>query len=140
MPQSYAGDILPTAAWEILGREPASALIDVRTPVEWAYVGLPDLSPLGKQVLMLPWQVFPTMAVNERFADQLEQQDLPKDASLVFLCRSGSRSWAAAIAMTQRGFSRGLNVATGFEGDLDARRQRGRVNGWKVDGLPWLQS
>ena len=140
MPQSYAGDILPTAAWEILEREPASALIDVRTPAEWAYVGLPDLSALGKQVLMLPWQVFPTMAVNERFADQLEQQDLPKDASLVFLCRSGARSRAAAIAMTQRGFSRCLNIATGFEGDLDARRQRGRVNGWKVDGLPWLQS
>lgn len=140
MPQSYAGDILPTAAWEILGREPASALIDVRTPAEWAYVGLPDLSPLGKQVLMLPWQVFPTMAVNERFADQLEEQGLPKDASLVFLCRSGARSRAAAIAMTQRGFSRCLNIATGFEGDLDARRQRGRVNGWKVDGLPWLQS
>ena len=140
MQQSYAGDILPTAAWEILTGEPAAALIDVRTPAEWAFVGLPDLSALGKQVLMVPWQLFPSMAVNEKFVDQLEEQGLPKNAPLIFLCRSGARSRSAAIAMTARGFARCLNIATGFEGDLDERRQRGRVNGWKVDGLPWRQS
>jgi hypothetical protein len=31
-------------------------------------------------------------------------------------------------------------VAEGYEGDLDAARHRGSVNGWKGRGLPWRQT
>jgi len=58
---------------------------------------------------------------------------------VLFLCRSGARSRAAAMAATAAGYARAYNVAEGFEGDLDAEGHRGRVNGWKVAGLPWRQ-
>jgi len=59
---------------------------------------------------------------------------------VVFLCRSGARSRAAAIAMTAAGFAKAFNASGGFEGDLDALRHRGNNNGWKAAQLPWKQS
>ncbi|MCP5371109.1 MAG: rhodanese-like domain-containing protein [Hyphomicrobiales bacterium] len=137
---SYAGDVMPQDAWEMLSNDPAAVLIDVRTQAEWAYVGIPDLSGLGKQPLFLPWQVFPSMQVNPEFIQQLASVGLPPDTPMLFLCRSGVRSRSAAKAMTAAGYSRAYNVAHGFEGDPDSRKHRGRVNGWKMDGLPWVQS
>ena len=44
-------------------------------------------------------------------------------------------------AMAEQGIATHCtNVAEGFEGDLDSEGRRGRVNGWKVRGLPWRQS
>jgi len=63
-----------------------------------------------------------------------------KDAPLLFLCRSGARSAAAAKAMTAAGYSTCLNVADGFEGPLDANGKRGSAAGWKATGLPWRQT
>lgn len=33
-----------------------------------------------------------------------------------------------------------INVVEGFEGDIDEQKKRGTFNGWKVRGLPWVQS
>jgi len=33
-----------------------------------------------------------------------------------------------------------VNVAEGFEGDLDATGRRGSLGGWKARGLAWRQS
>ena len=63
-----------------------------------------------------------------------------KDAPLYFLCRSGIRSKAAAIAMAEAGFTACFNVAGGFEGPPDDRGHRGGSSGWKAEGLPWRQS
>src|SRR5580658_4217063 len=52
----YAGDLLATDAYGLLASDAASALIDVRTQAEWAYVGAPDLQALGKMPLFLEWQ------------------------------------------------------------------------------------
>ena len=62
-----------------------------------------------------------------------------QDSKLYFLCRSGSRSRAAAIAMTVAGFNTCFNIIDGFEGNLDGSERRG-VGGWKAAGLPWFQS
>jgi rhodanese-related sulfurtransferase len=59
---------------------------------------------------------------------------------IVFLCRSGARSRAAAAAMTKAGYQKAFNIASGFEGDLDDTRHRGAISGWKAAGLPWQQS
>ena len=64
----YAGDMLSADAYGFLAGETTATLIDVRTQAEWAYVGVPDLSPLGKTALFLEWQSFPSMQVDERFA------------------------------------------------------------------------
>jgi rhodanese-related sulfurtransferase len=136
---AYAGDISPSQAWKILTDDPAAVLIDVRTPAEWNYVGVPDLSAVGKQPMFVPWLFFPSMEVNQNFAEHLENAGFDRETPLLFICRSGARSRAAAIAMTARGFKRCYNVASGFEGDQDRTRHRGTVSGWKVEGLPWIQ-
>jgi len=135
----YAGDVGPEAAWEMLSRDPRAVLIDVRTDAEWAYVGLPDLRALDKGPLLISWKLFPDMAVNARFTDQVAAADVGHGDPVLLLCRSGQRSAAAAAALTAAGFARCYNVAEGFEGDKDAEGHRSRLGGWKARGLPWIQ-
>jgi len=141
---NYAGDITPTEAWTLMQSEPAAQLVDVRTAPEWTFVGLPDLAGLGRAALCVEWQSYPSMAPNTVFVEQvqraLEGTGGRKDAPLLFLCRSGGRSRAAAIAATAAGYSRAYNIAGGFEGDLDASRHRGIASGWKAAKLPWKQT
>jgi len=141
LPPPYAGDISATDAWEALRRDSRAQLVDVRTAAEWAFVGLPDLSALGRRVHAIEWQSFPSMAANPGFAEAAEAALGPdKSVPVYFLCRSGARSRSAAAAMAGRGYSNSFNVAGGFEGDLDGERHRGRNNGWKAAGLPWGQT
>tara|TARA_B100000161_G_scaffold237977_1_gene188627 strand:- start:169 stop:663 length:495 start_codon:yes stop_codon:yes gene_type:complete len=136
----YAGDLSPRESWRLLGEDPRAVLIDVRTQPEWAFVGLPDLGSLGKNILPLSWQVFPAMTVNPDFVGALRAAGLTEDQPLLFLCRSGVRSAHAAMAATAAGFDQAFNVAEGFEGGVDGAGHRGTVDGWKVAGLPWRQS
>lgn len=140
-PTNYAGDVTAQEAWEILTQNPAAQLVDVRTTAEWAFVGLPDLSALGRTVQRVAWQTFPTMAPNPDFlGETVAAVGANKDVPVLFLCRSGARSRAAAIALTEAGYTKVYNIAGGFEGDLDPSRHRGKLNGWKAQGLPWAQT
>lgn len=135
----YAGDVSPNEAWAELQSNPDAVLIDVRTRPEWSFVGVPDMSSLGKQAALISWQIYPDMLRNPNFEAEVEALGMKPDAPLYFLCRSGARSRAAAVALTARGFSNCYNVAYGFEGDPDGERHRGRQNGWKASALPWVQ-
>lgn len=141
--QGYAGDIGPQEAWERLSQDQAAQLIDVRTVAEWNFVGVPDLGSLQRKPLLCEWQHFPS-AANANFvgeaAEALRGTSYRPDAPLFFLCRSGARSRAAAIAMTAAGYGPCFNIADGFEGNLDATRHRGAAGGWKAIGLPWIQT
>lgn len=137
--ETYAGDLSARKAWDLLSENPKAQLVDVRTDAEFSYVGSPDLSSLGKEVLAVQWKIFPDMDINPEFVNQVSSSGVDKDAPLLFLCRSGVRSLGAAEAMTAAGFRECYNVAGGFEGDRDAEGHRGTVAGWKVDGLPWRQ-
>ena len=136
---AYAGDLRPTEAWEMLKSEPASQLIDVRTHPEWGFVGIPKLDSLGKKLLLVSWQVYPVMQINPAFVQEIHTAVPSMDAPLLFICRSGARSRAAAEAMTAVGYRRCYNVAEGFEGHVDNEGHRGRKAGWKAAGLPWDQ-
>ena len=131
-------DISPRQAWDALLNEPGTQLVDVRTEAEWQHIGLPDLGQAGKQPVLVSWQL-PTGAVNLGFIDGLLAAGLQPDQRLLFLCRSGVRSLAAAEAARHAGFPASVNVADGFEGHPDARGRRG-TTGWKAEGLPWQQS
>ena len=139
----YAGDLSPEESWKRLSQDHSAQLVDVRTNAEWNFVGVPDLSPLGRQTLLCEWQFFPS-ASNPEFVQQvieaLKRSSFKPGAPLFFLCRSGARSRAAAIAMTEAGYGPCFNVAEGFEGGLDPKNHRGRSAGWKAAGLPWVQS
>jgi rhodanese-related sulfurtransferase len=135
----YAGDISATEAWEKLTADPRAQLVDVRTMAEWNFVGLPDLSGLGRRVHCVEWQSFPSGAPNSGFVAEAAGALPEKTAPVLLLCRSGARSRAAAIALTRAGFEQAFNIAAGFEGDPDGEGHRGNRNGWKADGLPWRQ-
>lgn len=132
-------DVTPAATWEALSQDPTAALVDVRTDAEWSFVGIPDLAEVGKQVVLIPWQVYPSMQVNGAFAEHLRKAGLNPESKLFFICRSGVRSLAAGQAAQAAGFPLAYNVAGGFEGPVDAEGHRGQVAGWKAEGLPWLQ-
>ena len=134
----YAGDVMPAEAWKRLQDDPRAVLVDVRTDAEWRFVGIPDLAPIGKQVRLVEWQTFPDGRPNAGFSGEVAGL-LEKDQPVYFLCRSGARSRAAAIALTAMGFGPCYNVAQGFEGDKDGQSHRGSVGGWKHAGLPWRQ-
>ncbi len=129
--------------WSRLTNDPSAVLIDVRTRAEWAFVGLPDLSSLGRQPILVEWQGFPDNRVHDdfsqRLAEALDKVGANANSELFFLCRSGGRSLMAARTMTAAGFTRCRNVSQGFEGNLDAQRHRGRQEGWKARNLPWVQ-
>ncbi len=111
----------------------------MRTDAEWNFVGVPDLATAGKQAVLLPWQVYPSMQRNAAFEDQLAQAGFTAEHHIYFLCRSGVRSLAAAEAARAAGFPNVYNVADGFEGPPDRAGHRGVTSGWKAEGLPWRQ-
>jgi rhodanese-related sulfurtransferase len=132
-------DVSPRATWQELAQDPEAMLVDCRTDAEWNFVGIPDLSELGKQVALIPWQVYPSMQLNGAFAEHLHRAGATPATKLYFICRSGARSLAAGQAAQAAGFPQAFNVADGFEGPVDAEGHRGTVAGWKADGRPWRQ-
>ena len=117
----------PQDAYAALAAEEDAVLVDVRTTAEWNYVGLPDLSALGKRVVCVEWQRYPDGAVNGDFVEQLQDAGLPDGAPIYFLCRSGVRSVAAAEAATRAGLGPSYNVARGLRGSARRARPPGRL-------------
>jgi rhodanese-related sulfurtransferase len=126
---SYAGDLTPTEAYELVRDNPAAVLVDVRTREEWDQVGVPDLSELGKQVVFLEWQHGPRRVPNPDFVAELSQA-VPDGAEVLMICRSGVRSVAAANAASAAGIAPAYNVLEGFEG----------AAGWQRSELPWRRT
>ena len=129
------GDLEPTRAWELLAVDPRAVLVDVRTAPELTFVGGPDLAGIGKRVVAAEWSRYPG-GHNAGFLDEIGA--IERDAPVLFLCRSGVRSAAAADAAAAAGWTSAYNVADGFEGHLDEAGHRGG-QGWRAAGLPWRQ-
>lgn len=138
--------VSPAEAWAELRRSADSLLVDVRTRAEWAFVGVADLGDALARQAFIEWQGFPSSGPNPGFLDALDAAVTESGAhTLFFICRSGGRSMAAATAAAERFAAQGrdircVNVAEGFEGDLDPAGHRGLSGGWKAHGLPWRQS
>lgn len=132
-------NVAPRDVWEALTCDPRARLVDCRTDAEWNFVGVPDLAATGRELVLVPWQNYPAMAVNAGFVDHLRQAGLGPENRLYFICRSGVRSLAAARAAVAAGFAESFNVADGFEGPVNAAGHRGTLAGWKAEGLPWRQ-
>jgi len=139
MSEAYAGDVSSRDAWEDLENDPEAILIDVRSQPEWRYVGVPDVSALGKRTVCVCWQNYPDMQLNPGFERELAAAGVRPEQTLLLICRSGVRSRDAAVSLTAQGYRRCYNVAGGFEGPHDAARHRGTRDGWKAAGLPWRQ-
>ena len=124
---SYAGDITPQQAWDLLAEDPDAVLVDVRTDREWQVIGVPDTTSIERRTLFIEW----TNSYGERnpdFIDELKAAGLT--GPVVFLCRSGNRSVGAATVATAAGIAPSYNVLEGFEGRF--------APGWKSI-LPWKE-
>jgi rhodanese-related sulfurtransferase len=134
------------SVWDRLKADSTAQLIDVRTRAEWTYVGVPDLTEIGRQPVLIEWQSYPDNRPVANFSTSLDAElkaiGISKSANLYFICRSGARSLSAARSMAELGYSHCHNVTDGFEGPLSAkpgRRHRGESGGWKFANLPWIQ-
>ncbi len=141
MPEPVVKDIRPDEAHALLRRERSAVLLDVRTTMEYLYVG----HPVG--ALHVPWMEAPEWRILPGFAERVAKAlggrsgaEPVQELTVLALCRSGKRSRAAAEELAHHGFTRLYNVVEGFEGDLDADRHRSTLNGWRQRGLPWEQS
>jgi rhodanese-related sulfurtransferase len=127
---TYAGAVTPAEAHELM--KAGAKLVDVRTKPELQYVGRIPGS------LAVEWQTWPGKP-NPEFLGELAAS-VSKDDTVMFLCRSGARSHAAAEAARREGWKNAYNVLEGFEGDKDAQGHRNTVGGWRKAGLPWTQT
>jgi len=135
----YAGDLLPREAWEFLETDEKAVLVDVRTRPEWEFVGLPDLSAVGRKPVLIEWQNY-VSGPNNEFVDDIKKTGIPTQTPILLLCRSGVRSLHAALALNAAGYPACYNITDGFEGQLDENRHRGADGtGWKASSLPWTQ-
>lgn len=135
------GELDPGEAWDLLRRRPDAVLLDVRSRVEFDYVGHPP------GALNVPWQEFPEWGVDPRFSahvaaalEAARPGHDPGEIPVLALCRTGKRSGAAAEALAAAGYRHVYNIREGFEGERDAHKHRGTINGWRHRGLPWEQT
>jgi rhodanese-related sulfurtransferase len=126
---SYAGELTPNEAFDVLQQDSAMVLVDVRSQAELDLVGR---VPSARHI---EWAFYPGMVANTEFASQLQAQ-IDKNKTIVFMCRTGGRSHNAAVVAQQLGY-KAYNMLEGFEGETNAEKQRTLINGWKHAGLPW---
>lgn len=130
---TYEGALLPAEAHELLSLAPGAKLVDVRTRAEWDWVGRVPGS------VEIEWQGYPGGQPNPNFPQELVHQ-VDRESLVMFMCRSGARSHAAASLAKQLGYTAVYNILQGFEGDKDPSGHRNTVGGWRHAGLPWVQS
>lgn len=134
------GHIGPPEAYERLQARPRDLLIDVRSTMEYLFVG----HPTG--AVHIPWIDEPDWTVNPNFVPQVRKlllggiSDHSDEAPALYLiCRSGKRTLDAGQALIDAGIENVFSVDEGFEGPLDENHQRSTRGGWRYHGLPWEQ-
>jgi rhodanese-related sulfurtransferase len=133
--------ISPPEAWQLMQDEPRAVMVDVRSDMEFLFVG----HPVG--AIHIPWIDYPDWKLNPNFVTEIRKlvlggicHETPNSGvPVILICRSGKRSLEAGISLIKEGFCDVFNVAEGFEGDLDEEHHRGTRGGWRFHGLPWEQ-
>lgn len=128
-------------AYALLQDNPRAVLVDIRSTMEYLFVGHPTGS------IHVAWIDEPDWTVNPHFVTDVRKVMLGGatahndigGAPVVLICRSGKRSIDAGKALLDAGFSDVYFVDEGFEGELDEHRHRGTSGGWRHHGLPWEQ-
>lgn len=141
MTEAKIQDLTPPQAFELVQTNPRAVLIDVRSSMEFLFVGHP------KGAIHVPWIDEPDWKINPHFAAQVRQVVLGgvsahaggHGAPVVLICRSGKRSLEAGELLVKEGFSDVYHITEGFEGDLDEQHHRSTLGGWRQHGLPWEQ-
>jgi rhodanese-related sulfurtransferase len=133
--------LTPKEAAKVLADDPRALLVDIRSSMEFLFVG----HPVG--AVHVPWIDEPDWNVNEHFTIDIRklllggviENDDMHSAPIILICRSGVRSLDAGRKLIEDGMTNVYHIDSGFEGDLDGNHQRSTQNGWRYDGLPWEQ-
>ena len=126
-------------AYELLQDNPNASLIDIRSSMEYLFVG----HPVGS--IHIAWIDDPDWDINPDFIDEVTQVSRKKNAHhlldnpIVLICRSGNRTLLAAKALIEADFTSIIHIDEGFEGDRNENDQRSSVGGWRYHGMPWEQ-
>jgi len=128
-------------AWQLLQEDPRAVLVDIRSTMEYLFVGHP------KGSVHVPWIDEPEWTVNPDFVTDIRKLLLGGAictvddgcAPVILICRSGKRTLEAGKALSEAGFNKVMHVNEGFEGDLDEDHHRSTANGWRFQDLPWEQ-
>ena len=131
----------PLEAWELVQSQARAVLIDVRSSMEYLFVGHPTGS------VHVAWIDEPDWVVNPHFVPEVRKvmlggvglEEHGTDAPVLLICRSGKRSLEAGKLLIENGFMEVYNIAEGFEGELDSQHHRSTTGGWRYHGLPWEQ-
>ena len=131
----------PPEAWRFIQEDQRVVLIDVRSSMEFLFVGHPRGS------VHVPWIDAPEWIVNPNFVTEVRKVMLggvgmgihSSDAPVVLICRSGKRSLEAGKLLIKKDFTEVYNIIEGFEGELDDGHHRSTLGGWRFHGLPWEQ-
>jgi rhodanese-related sulfurtransferase len=138
---SEVQSVTPAEAYRLVEKDQRVVLIDVRSSMEFLFVGHPRGS------VHVPWIDEPDWIVNPDFVTEVRKvmlggvgmDDHDSDAPVVLICRSGKRSLEAGKLLIESGFMQVYNVSEGFEGELDDSHHRSTLGGWRFHGLPWEQ-
>jgi rhodanese-related sulfurtransferase len=141
MADSQVKTLDPRQAWQLMQDNPRAVLVDVRSNMEFLFVGHP------KGAVHIPWIDEPDWEINPNFLRQVRELMLggiicdtdEGCAPILLICRSGKRSLEAGKLLVEHGFRDVFNVAEGFEGELDDDHHRSSMGGWRHEGLPWEQ-
>jgi len=132
--------LTPVEAHELLDKDPTAVLIDVRSGMEFLFVGHP------KGAIHVAWIDEPDWDINPGFVKHVRQLLLGgvshsdhNSVPVVLICRSGKRSLEAGELLVQSGMKEVYNVSEGFEGALDETHHRSSSGGWRFHDLPWEQ-
>jgi rhodanese-related sulfurtransferase len=129
----------PQKAYELLQDNSNANLIDIRSSMEYLFVG----HPVG--AVHIAWIDDPEWSINPDFAKEAIRLVsktggvAPLDNPLVIICRSGVRTLIAAKVLIEAGFTQIIHIDEGFEGDRDEKDHRSSIGGWRYRGLPWEQ-
>ena len=137
----HVKEITPKKAWELFHEEPRTLLIDIRSSMEFLFVG----HPTG--AIHIPWIDEPDWVINPHFVTEVRKLVLggiscdeeSGCAPIILICRSGKRSLEAGRELVEAGFPDVYHVDEGFEGELDEHHHRSTQGGWRFHGLPWEQ-
>ena len=141
MPNKAVTHISTLEAWDLMQKEPRVIFIDVRSEMEFLFIGHPV------SAVNIPWIEEPDWEVNPNFVKDIRRLvlggvfDGPEHNAVpvLLICRSGKRSEEAGNLLIEKNFSRVYNIEQGFEGDLNDKHQRSTLGGWRFDNLPWEQ-
>lgn len=141
MTETLPHGMTPQQALQMMQDDPRTVLVDIRSSMEFLFVGHP------KGSVHIPWIDEPDWTINTNFVTDIRKLLLGGSicttddgcAPVILICRSGKRSLEAGKALLEADFTRVFHVDEGFEGDLDDDHHRSSTGGWRFRGLPWEQ-